>query len=183
MFCRFGPVSFLSVVALAVLLCGCGGGPEQTALTPMPAQEAGPGDAALKAALRIYFQKAGAPAYTQYEYGRFDLNNDGAQDALVYLKGPYGYWCGDEGCTLLVLRAAGDGFVPVSTIRRVRNPIHVSLTEHRGWHDLAVRVAAGPEKAEYVRLFYNGRGYDDPPSMAGQGALFHPGMNAQRFFP
>lgn len=182
MISRFGLLRFLSVAVLAALLCGCGGGREPARLTPMPAEADGANDEALHAAVRDYLDNTGAPPSSRYEYARFDLNGDGARDGLVYLSGPYGYWCGDEGCALLVLKASGKGFTPVSLIRRVRGPIYISRTTHSGWHDLGVRVAAGPEKAEYVRLFYNGRGYDDPPTQAGQGALFYPDMNLAKFF-
>lgn len=180
MLSRSGFLRFVSIAVLAALLGGCGGGREPAGRTP-PSAKSG-GDEALHAAVRRYLADTGAPPSSRYEYARFDLNGDGARDGLVYLNGPYGHWCGDEGCALLVLKAKGGGFAPVSLIRRVRGPIHVSRTTHSGWHDLAVRVAAGPEKAEYVRLFHNGRGYDDPPPLAGQGALFYPEMDLAKFF-
>lgn len=170
---------------LTLVLSGCGGSTSIPApLTPMPSElSSGPGDEALKTAVAGYFKDTGAPGYSRYQYALFDLNGDGLRDGIVYIEGPYGYWCGTEGCALLILKARADGFTPESLIRRVRNPVYVSRTRHNGWSDLAVRVAAGEEKAEHVLLRHDGRGYPEPPKLSGQGVLFYPEMTLERFFP
>ena len=40
-----------------------------------------------------------------YDFRRVDLNGDGKRDALVLFTNPYGYWCGDNGCSMLVMKA------------------------------------------------------------------------------
>ncbi|MCB1680579.1 MAG: hypothetical protein KDI65_01455 [Alphaproteobacteria bacterium] len=175
--------SFFLFFCLCLLLCGCGEesqeGPE---LLPLPSTEADPGDDVLMASIHGFLKEQTAPAQTRYEYARFDLNDDGKRDALVYLKSPYGYWCGMEGCALLVMKAEHGQFVPINLIRPVRNPVYVGAGIHSGWHDLAVRVAGGEEKAGESILYFDGKKYPSYPPLPITES-FLPDQAVRTFFP
>ena len=68
----------------------------------------------LKNFLRDYLKD---PA-TRYRSAFVDLNDDGAQDAIVYVTGRS--WCGSGGCTLLILASDGPSYRVVTKITIVR---------------------------------------------------------------
>jgi hypothetical protein len=162
--------------ACLIGLSGCG---HEIDIQPMtetpPAQRViNPTDAQLKTSLSVYMRNMKAPAYSTYEFKRFDLNNDKRRDALVLIKTPYGFWCGTHGCAVLVMEAHNDHFTPVTLIRPVRPPVHVFTTMTNGWKDLAFRVSGRQHDAKNVLLQFDGKTYPRNPDFVDpyHGALF-----------
>ncbi len=134
-------------------------------LTPIPAKKVNdPSDAALTQAIAEFVQTTSSPAATGYDYVRYDLNDDGRRDALVFLKSPYGYWCGTHGCALLVFKAHNKHFSLLNAIQPVRNPVYISTLKSNGWRNLVVRVSGRSNKAKDVAMLFNGKQYPTNPS-------------------
>ena len=180
-----------SFIALALLLSGCAAGPDSVAyddgpLTPLPHEfiPQDPEDHVLEAAIRDYLVAAKGPASTQYDFTRVDLDGDGRRDALVMMKGPHHYWCGMDGCSLVVFKAANDHFALVSEIFPVRGPLYVSnRISEEGWKNLIIRVSGQSyAKAKDVALEFDGQTYPRNP-------FFQPAIvvsqadHGQRLFP
>lgn len=94
-----------------------------------------------------------------------DLNDDGLEDALVYLEGTA--WCGSGGCTVLVLEAMPEEdavdvgpYLPAAEISMMHGPITVAATTSNGWHDLLVQSETGDVR----RLAFDGETYPFSPS-------------------
>lgn len=96
-----------------------------------------------------------------------DLDGDGADEAIVYLTGPY--FCGSGGCSLLVLTKAGAMWREVGKVSTVRTPIAVLATRSHGWRDLAVKVAGGGGPVGTVLLRFDGAAYPGNASLAPPG--------------
>ena len=160
---------FLATMLSASLFSGCSGTPNDNAgsgLTPMPQGPVDPDNSAMVKAIQQFVAQQGAPAATSYNFSRIDLNGDGRREALVILKTPYGYWCGDYGCTMLVLKAHDEHFTLAGSIRPVRGPLYISDTQTRGWQDLIIRVSGRQDRAKDVLLRFDGRAYpNDPPAL------------------
>ena len=152
---------FAASALLLLVSCGSGGRTgSHGGLTPELSQRQDISNQTLQNAIEDYLKGSGAPVASRYSFARHDLDGDGFKDALVYMKNPYGFWCEDHGCTLLVMKAEKDGFSMVSHIRPLRNPLYINGVSESGWRDLVVRVAGGQNKAKYVRLQnLNGEGY------------------------
>ena len=123
-----------------------------------------PDDAALKDALYKFLSTSEAPVASTYKYVRYDLNGDRRRDAIVLFKTPYGYWCGINGCTMLVFKAHDKHFTLVNAIQPVREPVYIGMMKTKGWNDILVRVSGRAAKAKDVVIRYNGSGYDSDPS-------------------
>lgn len=93
-----------------------------------------------------------------------DLNDDGTDEAIVYLAGPY--FCGTGGCSLLVLMPSGSAWRKVGDVSTVRTPIRVLATRSHGWRDLAVEVAGGGGPVGTVALRFDGAAYPGNASLA-----------------
>lgn len=94
-----------------------------------------------------------------------DLNDDGQQDALVYLHGTA--WCGSGGCTVLVLAAVDSvdveelgAYTPLAEISLMHGPVTVAPAMTNGWHDLVVEG----EPRTWRRLSFDGETYPFSPS-------------------
>lgn len=85
-----------------------------------------PRDAALETAIRQaspgyrtdVVAAGGSQRPSRYAYARVDLNDDGSDETLVYLMGPF--FCGTGGCTLQVFAADSDpsgGGMPATYVR------------------------------------------------------------------
>ncbi len=145
----------LATLASLILLASCGAGDRSGSahgLTPELPQRQEVSNQTLQYAVQEYLERSGAPAASRYAFVRHDLDGDGFKDALVYMKTPYGFWCEDHGCTLLVLRAEEKGFSVISHTSPIRAPVYINGKSVSGWRDLVVRVAGGQAKAKYVRL-------------------------------
>lgn len=176
-------LTFMFIVLALPLLIGCSSDREEySPLTPAPETKRDPDDEMIRPAVAAFVKSAGAPAASSYDFRRIDLNYDGRRDALVILKSPYGHWCENNGCTMLVLRAGSTDFTTIGTIAPIREPIFVSGAATNGWRDLIVRVSGRlNETAKNVALKYNGRAYPKTPS--GQPTLlrFHPSAHTNLF--
>ena len=91
-----------------------------------------------------------------------DLNQDGTEDALVFMGPPD--WCGTGGCTLLVFEGTGDDFQFLSRTTLVQTPFTVSQNQTQGWRDLILEVSGGGATPETVALQFDGQGYPLNPS-------------------
>lgn len=91
--------------------------------------------------LKAYLQTMDDGTDTSYVVAFRDLNNDGVDDAIVYLLG--GSWCGSGGCTTLILRQERGSWKVVSKITIVRPSIRVLESTLNGWHDIGVWVQGG----------------------------------------
>ncbi len=129
----------------------------------MPPPIIDPSDAVLKRDVKAFLTRAQAPAASRYKVVRFDLNKDGRRDALVLFETPYGYWCGKDGCSMLVMKAANDSFSVVNSIEPIREPLYISEEETNGWKDLVVRVSGRWTSAKDVAMQYDGHKYPTNP--------------------
>ncbi len=158
----------LVTVFIAVMfLASCGNNPRSfrssSGLTPEPLSISSPGNIKLKSAIKDFLKGHNAPAYSRYEFSRPDLNSDGLKDAVILMKNPYGYWCEDKGCTLIIFEAKDGNFILSGIIKPLRNPVYVSKYSTNGWRDLIVRIAGFGEKTRYVSLPFNGDKYPNSP--------------------
>ncbi len=178
-------LSFITILALT----GCATAPEEPAypgpLTPMPRAEiVEPADFVLAAAITEYLALANGPANTLYDFTRVDLDGDKRRDALVMMKGPHSYWCGMDGCSLVVFKAADDHFTLVSEIFPVRGPLYVSnRISDEGWRNLVVHVSGQSyARAKDVALKFDGSGYPRNPFFEPEIQLSQADQG-QRLFP
>lgn len=126
----------------------------------MPESESEPDDMALVDAISTYLETQNAPSYSRYEYQRIDLNHDGRRDALVLLNAPYYHWCRDDnGCTMVIFKAAGAQFTPVAKIAPVRQPVLIAPSTSNGWSDIIIHVSGRPQKTKDVKLSFDGHSY------------------------
>jgi hypothetical protein len=100
----------------------------------------------------------------RYEAAFYDLNDDGVQEAIVYLTD--GQWCGSGGCLTLVLKQQGETWAVVARISVVHLPIRVLQNVSHGWHSLAVEVRGGGVKSGYeAELPFDGKSYPSNPTI------------------
>lgn len=136
-------------------------------LTPLPQEKTvtDPSDSVFLTALKEHLQTYNAPSYSQYEFSRIDLDDDGRRDAIAFLTTPYHYWCSKDGCTILIFKAKNDSFKMLSQITPVQNPVLVSDHSSYGWKDLIVRVPGTTlnHESKDVILHFNGKGYPSRP--------------------
>jgi hypothetical protein len=111
---------------------------------------------------------------TRYAVGFVDLNEDGIDEAIVYLLGRY--WCGTAGCQTLVLTRSGDSYRPVTRILATRPPIRALRLRAHGWRTLTARVrGAGPSDFE-AEFPFDGKSY---PMSAAPGYASRLRSNAE----
>ncbi|WOX06280.1 hypothetical protein [Microbulbifer pacificus] len=92
----------------------------------------------------------GVASGTVYSIGFEDLNNDGDDEALVFLTGD---WCGSGGCTLLVLSADSGKWNVISKVPTLRLPIYKLRETNDGWVDMSgVEYGGGELQKKYSRL-------------------------------
>ena len=123
---------------------------------PLRAQDAPP---SLTAAVRSYVEKKGNHELPPFRHALTDLDGDGRADAIVLLLG--GNWCGSGGCSMLVFRAAKEGFTFVSASTITREPIRVSPEKVHGWRTLIVFSNGKGD----VLMRFNGTRYPLNPSI------------------
>ncbi len=120
------------------------------------AQDAPPG---LTEAVQAYVAQKGIHERPQFRYALAHLDGDSRTDAIVLLLG--GNWCGSGGCTMLVLRAAGNGFTLISESTITNEPIRVSPEKSHGWKTLIVFAKGKGD----VLMRFNGTRYPLNPSL------------------
>ncbi len=98
-------------------------------------------DGYVKQAIHDYLKYKNSPLFSQYNFTRIDLNNDGLKDAIAYIETPYGYWCNKNGCTILIMKALKEGFSIVGNIRSVRPPFKIEKNRTNGWNDIKMSNA------------------------------------------
>ena len=125
----------------------------------VPTAEAQDAPPNLSAAVQAYVHKKGDRELPPFRYALTDLDGDGRADAIVLLSGSA--WCGSGGCTMLVFRAANDGFTLVSSSTITNVPIRVSPETAHGWRTLIV-FAKGKG---HVLMGFTGTRYPQNPSM------------------
>lgn len=99
----------------------------------------------------------------QYAVALIDLNGDGADEAIVYLAGPY--FCGTGGCPTLVLTQAGPMWSKVGDISVSRTPIGLPGTTTNGWSDLTVAIGGGGGESGTALLKFDGESYPGNPTV------------------
>lgn len=132
-------------------------------MLPMPEMPVDPSDEYLKVVIRDFLEESGAPLSSGFDFKRVDLNDDNLRDALVMMERPYGYWCGLNGCTMLVMKAGSNSFSIVSSAQPVRAPVYVSDTKTQGWRDIIVHVSGRNEPRKDVALQFDGQKYPASP--------------------
>lgn len=133
-------------------------------LLPLPPKPLDPTDEQARQAVLTFLQDSGAPVASTYTLSRADLDNDGRRDALVLFKTPYGYWCDQHGCTMLVFKAHDKDFSLISDVQPIREPLYVSNLESNGWKNLIVRVSGRWDKSKDVALMFDGARYPANPA-------------------
>jgi hypothetical protein len=93
-----------------------------------------------------------------------DLNNDGIQEAIVYVLGD---WCGSGGCTTFILERQDASYRVVSKITITQLPIRVLVNRSHGWRSIGVGVQGGGIQPGYeAELRFDGKSYPTNPSVA-----------------
>lgn len=100
-----------------------------------------------------------------YRVGLVDLDDDGFDEALVYLGGPGR--CGSGGCNLYVLRSTVSGFVTIGRTSVGKLPVGVLETRHNGLRDIVMRVGGGGlSNPGFRALHFDGESYPINPTVA-----------------
>lgn len=155
----------LPYLCLFILLSACGGGQQYSGMTPMP-ESHDPKDEVLFAAVTDYVAQQNAPPNSAYDFARIDLNNDGLREGIALFNLPHTYWCGWDGCGMVIFKAGKDSFAPLSSMSGVRGPIYVSSTITKGWHDIIIRISGTNLRDKNVVMSFDGRGYTNSPMLA-----------------
>jgi len=153
------------IIALTTLLLGCSE-PNKISSVPLPLLPLNSpnkivrmDDGYVKQAIKDFLRHQNAPLFSQYDFTRVDLNNDGLEDAIIYINTPYGYWCNDNGCTVLIMKAHNKGFSVVGNIKSVRKPFSVEISKTNGWNDIKIYISGKKEEAYTTALSFNGNKY------------------------
>ena len=160
--------------------------PPRDALTPLP-EDLGvrdPDNELFMRAVAEYIKAKDAPGSTQYEFTRIDLNNDGRREGIVLMKGPHSYWCGFNGCSMVIFKAQNTHFELLSEVAPVRGPLTVSAKSTNGWSDIVVRVSGRMNSSTRdVALQYDGNGYPSHPDYEPQARYAYNDFGGVRIFP
>ncbi len=182
-------VSFLLILT-GFALSACAGPQKQAAVTnpllPLPEELTviDPGNDLFMVSLENYVRQKNAPANTQYEFTRLDLDGDGRREGIAIMKTPHSYWCNNNGCAMAVFRAANEGFSLSSEVSSVRGPIIVSEARSNGWRDLVVRVSGRTGwNAKDVALRFDGQHYPPQPAFQPQLEIASAVISGVRIFP
>lgn len=138
------------------------GGP----LLPLPnaAPVHDPDDGIFMDSVSTWLNRIGAPANSQYEFTRVDLDSDGRREGLILLQSPHQKWCMEYGCTMYIFRAHDEGFSYLSEISPVRGPLIVTDRQTNGWRDIVAYVSGRESwQAKNVALQFDGRSYPSQP--------------------
>lgn len=109
-----------------------------------------------------------------------DLNDDGVEDAIVYVIG--NDVCGSGGCPTLVFARQGASWRLVADISVTRLPIRVMTKKSYGWRSIGVWVQGGGINPGYeAELDYDGRAY--PQNSSGLPAIRIKGIAGEILIP
>lgn len=155
------------MAASVLFLAGCGHDTETSyGITPEPPARQDPTDAQLKSDVSAFLAGRQAPAQSQYDFTRIDLNGDGLRDALVLFRLPHTFWCGWSGCQMAVFRAGGGGFSLAGEMINVRGPLIVADTWTNGWRDIVIEISGTNLSNRLALMASNGATY--PPNPLNQ---------------
>lgn len=101
---------------------------------------------------------------TRYFLKWFDLNEDGRQEAIVYVVGSS--VCGTGGCQTLIFQLEGNGMKLMQSIGLTKTPIMVSVSPTKNWKNLIVWRGGGGGPSGLVELMHDGKSY---PSNTNSG--------------
>lgn len=90
--------------------------------------------------------------YPAFKHTFVNLNNDGVDDAIVFLQGTS--WCVTEGCVMLVLRGVGTGFRVISKSIATMEEIRVAASHNNGWLDIIVHSDGAERLLEFDGVAY-----------------------------
>ena len=165
-----------------LLLAACGGGSNDTRMTPMPDKFTGPPDSVLFEAVTKYVTARGQPAHSTYKHARIDLNGDGLLDGIVLFRLPHGSWCGWDGCGMAIFLANRENFTPVASMDGVRGPIYVLEQQTNGWRDIVIRISGTKMRDKNVAMKFDGRTYPNHPMMGQDYKIPLSHVNKETFF-
>lgn len=148
---------------LSLIVSACGSS-KQSGMTPLP-DSRDPKDELLFEAASKYIASQNAPTHSAYDYERVDLNGDGLREGIVLFNLPHRYWCGWDGCGMVVFKANTKGFTPMATMSGVRGPIYVDNTGNMGWRDIIIRTSGTKLRDKNVVMRYNGKSYPNSPML------------------
>ncbi len=155
---------FLLFLSLCFLVSACSGGANKNSgLTPMPPSKTDPTDSNLIGEINKYLASRSAPSNSQYDYVRYDLNNDGLREGLVLFKTPYSYWCGWAGCSLVIFNADDNRFNFNTEMTRVRGPIYIHQKATKGYKDIILGLSGTNMSNKNVVMQYDGKKYPANP--------------------
>ncbi len=99
-----------------------------------------------------------------YRAGQIDLDDDGYNDALIYIGGRN--WCGTGGCNLHMLRVTPAGIESLGRTTITWLPIGVLDSSSNGMRDIVVRVGGGGNENPGLRVLrFDGEKYPSNPTM------------------
>lgn len=193
------PVILCGFLAMATLSgCGSSSSPDEVApqlsmvtpaaggpLLPLPGEIPvhDPDDGTFMEAISVWLSKVEAPANSQYEFTRIDLDNDGRRDGLVLMQSPHQKWCMDYGCTMYVFHAHDEGFSFLSEVSPVRGPLVVVDAQTNGWRDIIAYVSGRSGDAKNVALRFDGKGYPVQPALQPASAINLLEADGVKIFP
>lgn len=100
---------------------------------------------------------------TRYFAALVDLNDDGTDEAIVYITGPR--WCGTGGCPTLILAQVGSTYRVVTKTTITQPPIRVLTKASNGWRNIGVWVRGGGIQPGFeAELRFDGKTYPTNPS-------------------
>lgn len=103
---------------------------------------------------------------TRYSSAFVDLQDNGTDEAIVYLSGDG--WCGSGGCTMLILAPQESSYRVVARFTITWPPIRVLAAKSHDWHGIAVWMQGGGIQPGYeVEFSFNGKTYtsNDKPTL------------------
>lgn len=141
---------------------GCSDKQHTPNLTPMPDIPSDLSDEILINSVTTFLQNRGAPASSQYDFVRADLNGDNKREGLVMMKLPHSYWCGWAGCPMFIFTPRTNDFMMMSEIQNVRGPIFIAPQkdgDRQQWRDIIVRASGDNTPDRTVKLTYSAGKY------------------------
>ncbi|MFK7839045.1 MAG: hypothetical protein AB8B83_01840 [Bdellovibrionales bacterium] len=156
-------ILFTCCLAITTLLIGCTPSTTTNNRVETPTTFKDPTNEQLHEAILNFMKTTGAPVSSTYNFVRFDLDGDKRREAIIMVKAPYGYWCGQHGCVLMVMKAHNNGFTFVNAVQPVREPIFISRAKTNGWNNVVVRISGRWSETKNVLLRFDGKQYPDNP--------------------
>lgn len=118
----------------------------------------------LVAAVREHLGMASPPSENaKYLAAQIDLDNDGDQDAVVYLIDPM--LCGTGGCPLYVIARSPMGLAVQESIGPAQLPIYALGRGTDGWVDLGVSIGGGGAESAIMAVPHRQGSYATNPTV------------------